>query len=1257
MLDYFKSLRPTQILLSALIVSELVTALLVSLMSLLLHGTVRSDFLLTGSVAALVTALSVVWLVMRLHQAILQEEQTQNELLEEQIRQRKKIEQRLSEAKLACEEVFEAVPAMIWMLDRQHRVQHVNSSAQRFMGCGIELMQGKNEYDLFPEELAKRYYDSNERVMLAGEPRFGIVEQAPHLQSGNLRWYNTDKVPKRSPSGEIEGLTIQVTDITPLKIAEREVAQFRHIMEQVHDAVFILDASSLRFRYVNAVASDRLGYSREQLLTMTPMDIEIESPKLEEVIAKMEGLKEVSGSHTQFESILRHQQGHAFPVEMIIQYLQTKEVDPCFVAILRDTSERKEAEARLARSETQFRTLVESTKGILWRFDLKLDCFTYVSPQGEAILGYPRESWSGLDSWSEKIVEEDRQQAVQMCMLQTSQGMDHTLEYRMQATDGRQLWIQDVVTVVFGDEGKPVELVGIFLDVTEEKKVERALQDSERRLRLVGDVAYDLIYEWDVATSTLRWFGDIDGLLGYEKGSISQNLQSWLALIHADDMQVLADAVETHKTSTEAIHYEYRVKHHNGSYRYWNDKGLPILNDVGKPVRWVGVCTDVTERTLAEQALTEANQRFDTVLNSLDAVVYVADMETHELLYVNQATEALFGDVTGQICWDVLQEGQFGPCPFCTNDHLLDDSGNPSGVVEWEFENLRVGRWFTIRDEAIPWPDGRTVRLEIATDITHLKETQNALERAKEEAEAASLAKSEFLATMSHEIRTPMNAILGTGELLMETPLTPDQREHIHLFTSAGQSLLRIIDDILDISRIEAGRLELEFTPFSIQNLIRDAHGIVQHQVANKGLMLLHSFAPDLPNWLEGDPTRLRQILINFLGNAVKFTNHGSIGTVVRWRAGERDQLMLQISVVDTGVGIPADKQALIFHAFTQADTSVTRRYGGSGLGLAISQRLAGLMQGTISLSSEPEHGSAFTLEVPLTQAQNMTPDSESKEWLGKTVFCWHDHSVRHEEYEEVLRRLGLEVLGQEVLGQEGEKADLRSFYNAQVEAHNGTADLLFIHYEGEGIDAILYALAEIRGEQSTTRLPIILSGMMPSRDDVTRLTALGVECMLRPSDRNLFEQMVKDALVRSEQARMEESDQQKILQLLVVDDSEDNLQLIQAFLKSKRYRLTLARNGQEAVDLVTCQGATPFDLVLMDVQMPEMDGYSATRMIRDWEHEEGRTLLPIVALTAHALSDHRQMSLEAGCTGHLTKPIKKKQLVEAIDSFSPNIS
>ncbi len=505
-------------------------------------------------------------------------------------------------------------------------------------------------------------------------------------------------------------------------------------------------------------------------------------------------------------------------------------------------------------------------------------------------------------------------------------------------------------------------------------------------------------------------------------------------------------------------------------------------------------------------------------------------------------------------------------------------------------------------------------------------------------AEAASVAKSEFLANMSHEIRTPMNGVIGMTDVLSATDMTPRQRACVDVIQSSGGALLTIINDILDFSKIEAGRIELERAPFSLRRAIEDVATLISARAAERGVELTVRVAPDLPELFDGDAGRIRQILTNLIGNAAKFTHEGSIDVT----AARDEQGRVKIEIADTGIGIPPDKIGRIFEKFEQADNSTTRRYGGTGLGLAISKQLVELMGGEIGVSSVYGEGAVFWFAVDLPAVDSPSERPAVAESLqGKRALIVDDVPVNIVILTEFLSAWGVEI------GAAATAAEALSLFEREA------FDFAILDYQMADMDG-LALLQAIRRAPRGDHLPVLVLTSIDDREPMKAFASLGAAVSTKPIRRDeLFEALGRllsakpaQALPANVAAASRSGGDAAIKRLLLVEDNDVNRMVVKMMLAGEGFEIVEAFDGRAALERLS---AAPFDVVLMDVSMPVMDGIEATRALRSRESRDGARRLPVIGLTAHAMENDVKQCFDAGMDDYLAKPVRKDALVAAI--------
>jgi PAS domain S-box-containing protein len=817
-------------------------------------------------------------------------------------------------------------------------------------------------------------------------------------------------------------------------------------------------------------------------------------------------------------------------------------------------------------------------------------------------------------------------------------GNTGSIEKRYLRRGGEVLWTRASATMVRDDRGDPAEVIATVEDITARKR-------AEARYRFLAETSPQMV-----------WTATPDGMIDYANGRASAYFgvlpetllgAGGVAGIHPDDrgrtIGIWKQSIQTGNP------YETVCRLRRGGDNAWRShlvRALPLAGENGLISQWFGTCTDVEDQERAAVILRQQWQTFDTALSNTPDFAFIFDL-AGRITYANSAIlvhwRKSFEDVRNKNFFDLGYSTARAERLQWQIQQVIDtgqplrsqtDATKPSGEIAY-YDYI----FSPVLDAA-----GRVEAVTCSTrDITE----QN---RVREAAEAANRAKSDFLANMSHEIRTPMNGIIGMTDLVLDTDLTSEQREYLGIVKSSADSLLSLLNDILDFSKIEAGKLDFESIDFMLRDTLEDTVKALAFRAQQKGLDLACHILADVPDGLNGDPARLRQIVVNLVGNAIKFTGCGEVEVHVEAQEEDQDKVVLHFAVKDTGVGIPLERQQAIFEAFTQADSSMTRQYGGTGLGLSISSRLVKLMGGRIWVESEAGRGSTFhfTVRLPMQKISSRKYKPVDVEMLKDLpVLIVDDNATSRRIFHEMtlgwhmkptLAEGGLEALT--LLERAAAKGD--------------PFGLVLLDAQMPDIDG--FGLAEkLKRDGRCPRLPLIMLTSAGLRGDAARCRALGIDAYLnKPVKRSDLLQAIRGVL--GWQAEKEKHkplatvhslrENRRRLSILLVEDNRVNEALAKRTLEKRGHDVTVARNGREALDALIQQ--TP-DLVLMDVQMPEMDGFEATAAIRQDERKSGRHL-PIIAMTAHAMAGDKERCLEAGMDGYVSKPILPDHLFSVVE-------
>ena len=918
-----------------------------------------------------------------------------------------------------------------------------------------------------------------------------------------------------------------------------------------------------------------------------------------------------------------------------------------------DITDLKRAEEALRESEERFRgTFENAAVGIAHTHPEGR--FLRVNEKFCAIVGYPREELLEK-TWHDITHPDDLAASIDVsaaALRGESPGLP--LEKRYLRKDGSLVWGELVISLQRDAAGAPGYLIAIIQDISQRKRLEEALRESERRFRTFVDHATDAFFLLDDRHVVLDVNRQACQSLGYTRdelvGMTPPDFDPDITPANIEEINRKLNAGET-------VAFESRHRRKDGTVFPVEVRGQAFWE--GGRDFTVALARDMTEHKQAEEALRESERRFRTLAEALPHMVWTAEPDG-ATDYFNARTTEYTGLTPEQLRgWDWRSTIHPEDLPRCLE--LWTRSIATGEPYEIEFRVRRADgafRWHLARALALRDDSGRITKwFGSCIDIDDQKRAQEALREAKEAAEAANRAKDEFLANVSHEIRTPMNAILGMTELVLDTPLTEDQRQCLKTVKSAADNLLGLMNDLLDFSKIEAGKLELDPADFSLRAAVGDTLRALAVRAHTKGLELIYDVQPEVPDALVGDAGRLRQVLLNLVGNAIKFTDAGEV--VVRVEvAGEpapEGEVGLRFTVRDTGIGIPRDQQERIFRAFEQEDSSTTRRYGGTGLGLTIAARLVALMRGQITVESEPGRGSTFAFTARLglqPHPPEQVPVRPPVLLHDLPVLVVDDNATNRHILEEWLRGWQMEpaAVGDGL-------AALDALWDA-VSVGRPYALVLLDARMPDTDGLALAAKIRKRAELAATRIILLTSGERPGDWDRIREQRIDAHLLKPVQQDELLETIYRvmsrangDAPPAAGPVGGREPAAAPVpaaapLHILVAEDNEINAQLLERLLARRGHRVRLANNGREALALAEEGG---FDLLLLDVHMPELDGFQVIQAVRERERSAGGHL-PVIALTARARQEDRERCLAAGMDDFLAKPIQAADLWAATE-------
>jgi len=1172
------------------------------------------------------------------------------------VTQRKQALKELQDSEFKYRTLFNQIADPIVIFDKAtKRFVDCNDAVQRNYGYSLEELQAMTVFDLHPPEdlpNVERHIDARNADL--ANTYTHITKDGRHIDVEIL----TDEIEYQ---GQECWISI-VRDVTQRKRTEERLLRLVTAVDQTDDSILITDTKGI-IEYVNPSFERQTGYSSNEVIGQTPRILK--SGQSSPTFYKNMWDTITQGLRWAGEFTNKKKDGSLFEEEATISPVRDAAgVIVNYVAVKRDVTARRKMEREVAMLASAIRSIHESVS--ITDTDDKI---LFVNDAFLHTYGYERDELIGRNV---RALMRPDSKPIQNVMPSPGAVAARIWEGELinRRKDGTEFPIQLSASPILDEDGRTIALIGVAQDITTRKLAEEALLRSEERYRAVSETATDGIITIDHEGTITYINGAAEKMFGY----------SSVEIVGQQVTKVMPDILRDS---------------HNSVFHRYAETGLgrlPTAEPIVVPIRHISgteiqvelsvgesihagkriftcILRDITERKKMEAEVTMLAQ----AVRSIQEAVVVTD-PVGNIIFVNDAAVGMFGyefeEAVGQ---------------HVTLLHAARDSRFVDEVVRGAKEDRWEGEALSRRKNGAVFPaylsasevrdaSGRSIAIiGVCQDITERKRSFEELQSAKEAAEAASRAKSEFLANMSHEIRTPMNGIIGMTELALDTELSFEQREYLNLVKLSSDSLLRVINDILDFSKIEAGKLELDLAEFSLQDSIDDVMKAMAVRADQKGLELAYMLRPGVPEYVVGDAGRLRQILVNLVGNAIKFTAGGEIIVRVDVDSLSDDQAILHFCVRDTGIGVPIEKQALIFESFTQADGSTTRKYGGTGLGLAISSRLVHAMNGKIWVDS-PAHCATPNGQCDVEQCRSYRgiPDPECPQCGVGSIFHFTaafavpKSPVRRIESVDLSALQGLSVLvvDDNATNRRILEVQLTGWGVKPVMAENGAAALEEIKrasaagYPFKMVISDLH-MPGIDGAQLTKMIRQTSKGDDPkiiilssARREDAKQSAGADAYLMKPVKASQLLETVRSVLGKNGMAPDEPARQRALRspnpgRVLVAEDSAVNQELMKRLLIKWGHSVVIADDGQKALSLLETGS---FDVVLMDVQMPELNGFEATATIRNKERGTDAHI-PIIALTAHALKGDREKCIAAGMDDYISKPIEADKLFTAIEA------
>jgi PAS domain S-box-containing protein len=1025
--------------------------------------------------------------------------------------------------------------------------------------------------------------------------------------------------------------------------------KYECVIDAVGDVIFTIDYSG-KILKVNNQAEMVFQYNESDVVgkNLAPFLLDLSLSELNKHIEHCINMQGSKSDSTLIKVQCKNNQGVGFFAWL---HLYDLKIDKTLLCVLSKPSHSWFADTEAIQERLQL--AVDSAGLGIWEWQLAENKIFWDKVMYALYALDPTRFEISYASWSALIINDDFAQfdGAIHAMLQDGDPLHETV--RIRRADGEVRYISMHGKLIINEEDQSERVIGVNFDITPLKAAEALLRESGERFSLAAQAAQEGIWDWNMQTGEVWFSPQWKANFGYQDDELANNLTTWDQLIDSEDRKSFLRLTQEYNDGTVArFELTLRFKHKDGHWVSVRSRAVHLKNAQGEVVRMVGSHEDITEILKHEAALDDSRKRMDLTIQCAGLGVWDWDITSDEVLFGGKWAEMLGYDeseIKPHIeSWALLVH----PDDFAAANKILQ--AHFDGIVpvySAEFRMLeKSGSWRWIlgvgRVNAFN-DDGKPLRiLGVNIDIHERKMNEAALQEATAMAEAANRAKSEFLANMSHEIRTPLNAVLGFSSLMRTGNLEPQQRDFVDSIHTAGNALLYLINDLLDFSKIEAGKLELENIQFDFRQVCEEAFEMIAQKANEKRLDIASIVVPSLPECLIGDPGRIRQVLLNLLNNAIKFTEQGQVLMRVYSEAVVDHKVNIRLEVEDSGVGISDKVKKVLFSSFTQADASTTRKFGGTGLGLSICKKLIEAMGGRIGVDSVEGKGALFWFELQLATGNVPVPININYSDRSNKVLVIDAFAAHAEALWILLGRLGLvaDCYNDVQRGLAALNADDANFMLAIVDNR----------FESMSFTQIVDV---IRSNKKWANLPIIILSDWSCSDN-TYLKEHADFYLAKPVQERALRLCIDAALnlpkkvvpLQQDLSLSIESISDLKLYILVAEDNPINQKVAVLMLQNLGCRVDVAANGLEALNAVQKGN---YDLVFMDCQMPEMDGYTAVAHIRSLVGPQSK--VPIVALTANAFKSDQDRCFAIGMNDFIAKPISVEHLIRVLSIFFPN--